>query len=491
MNPLLARLKKASKIAETSTLAENEILGNIECAPTHIPCIDIAFCGTLDGGVTSGLTTISGQSRSFKSLLSLLCAKAYLDKYDDAIMIFYDSEMGSSKEYFNSIGIDQDRVLYTPITDIEELKFDVMSQLEQIKRGDHVVIVVDSIGNLASKKEVEDALNEKSAADMTRAKQLKSLTRMITPHLNLKNIPMILVAHVYQELGMFPKTVVSGGCVEKGTKVRMADATLKNIEDICVGDMVKTLEGNHAVTATWNPKTLANGTPTCYHVTFEDGSTVVCSDIHRFHKNGEWEFVTSLNIGDQLDCESGCMKIVNIERIGEREVYDISVEGVEHYILENGVASHNTGIVYSSNQIFIITRSQEKKGTDIIGYNFNINIEKSRLVREKSRIPLTVTFDNGINRWSGLLDMALASGHVIKPSNGWYQKVNVETGEIYEKKYRANETNNEEFWKDILESQSFKDWVKSTFRIASTKMIKDTEIEAPNASIAQFTMEEE
>ena len=440
MNPLLARLKKASKIAETSTLAENEILGNIECAPTHIPCIDIAFCGALDGGVTSGLTCIAGASKCFKcvdgetriilyvdsnhkiettyaemfdlctvgdktyyvkdhkgnftpiravgkkrsdtwmvdfdngyqirasgrhafmgmdgeplftedlkpndkvktidgyltvkarhsyieeqdvydinidaphwyvndevglihhnTMIALVCAKAYLDKYDDAVMIFYDSEMGASKEYFNSLGIDQERVLYTPITDVEELKFDVMAQLEQIKRGDHVIIVIDSVGNLASKKEVEDALNEKSAADMTRAKQLKSLTRMITPHLNLKNIPLIMINHVYQEIALYPKAIVSGGCVEKGTKVRMADETLKNIEDIQVGDMVKTLDGDHSVTATWNPKTLANGTPTCYRVTFEDGSEVVCSDIHRFRKGGEWEFVTSLNVGDELD----------------------------------------------------------------------------------------------------------------------------------------------------------------------------------------------
>lgn len=235
------------------------------------------------------------------TMIALVCAKAYLDKYDDAVMIFYDSEMGASKEYFNSLGIDQDRVLYTPITDVEELKFDLMSQLEQIKRGDHVIIVIDSVGNLASKKEVEDALNEKSAADMTRAKQLKSLTRMITPHLNLKNIPLIMINHVYQEIALYPKAIVSGGCVEKGTKVRMADETLKNIEDIHVGDMVKTLDGDHSVTATWNPKTLANGTPTCYRVTFEDGSEVVCSDIHRFRKGGEWEFVTSLNVGDELD----------------------------------------------------------------------------------------------------------------------------------------------------------------------------------------------
>ena len=151
-----------------------------------------------------------------------------------------------------------------------------------------------------------------------------------------------------------------------------------------------------------------------------------------------------------------------------------------------------TGLIYSSNQIFIISRSQEKKGTDIIGYNFNINIEKSRLVREKSRIPLTVTFEGGINRWSGLLEMALASGHVIKPSNGWYQKVNTETGEILEKKYRATETNTAEFWQDIIESQSFKDWVKKTFRIANDKLIKDDlTTESNDESIAQFTVSEE
>ena len=312
MNPLMARLKKASKIAETSSLAENEILGNVECAHTGIPCIDIAFCGALDGGVTSGLTTLAGASKSFKSCLALVCMKAYLDKYDDAVAIFYDSEMGSSKEYFQSLGIDMERVLYTPITDIEELKFDLMSQLEQIKRGEHIIIVVDSVGNLASKKEVEDALAEKSAADMTRAKQLKSLTRMITPHLNLKNIPMIVVAHVYKEMSLFPKDIVSGGCVERGTQIIMADGTLKNIEDVVVGDMVKTLNGDHAVTATWNPETLANGTPTCYRVTFEDSTSVVCSDVHRFSKNGEWEFVTSLNVGDCLDRDNGVLAITKI-----------------------------------------------------------------------------------------------------------------------------------------------------------------------------------
>jgi hypothetical protein len=62
-----------------------------------------------------------------------------------------------------------------------------------------------------TKKEVEDTMNEKSVADMSRAKSLKSLFRMVTPHLTLKDIPLIVVNHTYMEIGMFPKAVVGGG----------------------------------------------------------------------------------------------------------------------------------------------------------------------------------------------------------------------------------------------------------------------------------------
>ena len=107
--------------------------------------------------------------------------------------------------------IDMNRVLHTPLTDIEQLKFDIMQQLQEINRGDKLIIILDSIGNLASKKEVEDALDQKSVADMSRAKQVKSLFRMVTPHLSLKDIPMVVVNHTYKEIGMFPKDIVGGG----------------------------------------------------------------------------------------------------------------------------------------------------------------------------------------------------------------------------------------------------------------------------------------
>ena len=135
------------------------------------------------------------------------------------------------------------------------------------------------------------------------------------------------------------------------------------------------------------------------------------------------------------------MKISKIKSVGNKQVYDISVDQAEHYVLENGVITHNTGQVYSANTIFIIGRQQEKTGKDVIGYNFIINVEKSRFVKEKSKIPIMVTFDGGINRWSGLLDVALELGHVTKPSNGYYTRPHIEN----DKKIRQKDTNTADF----------------------------------------------
>jgi RecA/RadA recombinase len=333
---LLDKIKKNSTIKDASILSKSKFFNEKDMIPTGIPMVNVALSGRLDGGLTPGLTMWAGPSKHFKSAFSLLMAKSYMEKYEDSVLLFYDSEFGTPQSYFNTFSIDGERVLHTPITDIEQLKFDIMKQLETIERGERVMIIVDSIGNLASKKEVEDALDQKSVADMSRAKQVKSLFRMVTPHLTLKDIPMVVVNHTYKEIGMFPKDIVGGG----------------------------------------------------------------------------------------------------------------------------------TGSYYSADNIFILGRQQEKDGTEITGYNFIINVEKSRYVKEKSKIPISVSFEGGIQKYSGLLDVALEGDFVIKPSNGWYSKVNKETGEISDKKYRFDATQTEEFWKDMLNNPEFKEYVRKKYEIA-------------------------
>ena len=257
------------------------------------------------------------------------------------MLLFYDSEFGSPQSYFEAFGIDTSRVLHTPIVDVEQLKFDLVSQLDNIERGDKVIIVIDSIGNLASKKELEDALNEKSVADMSRAKALKGLFRMATPYLTMKNIPLLAVNHTYQEIGLFPKSIVSGG----------------------------------------------------------------------------------------------------------------------------------TGIYYSADNIWILGRQQVKKGTEIKGYNFVINVEKSRFVKEKSKVPIGVSWEGGIEPYSGLLDVAMAGGYVVKPTMGWYARVNTETGEVVEPKVREKDTLTKEFWDPIFNETDFKTFIKSYYQIGHKPLL--------------------
>jgi len=343
---LMERLKKNSTIKDTAILTESKFFTTKDLIQTSVPALNVALSGRLDGGLTPGLTVFAGPSKHFKTAFSLLLAKSYLEKYDDAVVLFYDSEFGTPQAYFDTFNIDTSRVVHTPITDIEQLKHDVMSQMNGIERGDHVIVIVDSVGNLASKKEVEDALDGKSVADMTRAKQMKSLFRMVTPHLTIKDIPMVVVNHTYQTMEMFSKAVVSGG----------------------------------------------------------------------------------------------------------------------------------TGIYYSADNIYIIGRQQEKTGQDLTGYNFIINVEKSRFVREKSKIPVEVSFEGGISKWSGLLDMAMESGHVIKPSNGWYQRVDMSTGEAVEPKARKTDTYKKDFWLPILSDQTFIDWISKRYTISSSDGIMKEEI---------------
>lgn len=281
-------LKSGSDAVKASVLTDSEFFKNRIETHTSIPALNIALGGSLKSGLKSGLLMVSGASKSFKTCISLYMVAAYLKKYKDAICIFYDTEFGATPSYFKNFGIDTDRVLHIPIEHIEQLKFDIVNRLKEVTKKERVIVFIDSVGNIASKKEVEDAIEEKSAADMTRAKALKSLWRITTPMFTMREIPCIAINHIYMEQGMYPKAIVSGGCLIAGTGIQMSDGTIKNVEDIVVGESVKTLEGDKAVTATWNPETLLNGTPECYRVSFEDGTSVICSDKHKFLVDGVW-----------------------------------------------------------------------------------------------------------------------------------------------------------------------------------------------------------
>ena len=160
---------------------------------------------------------------------------------------------------------------------------------------------------------------------------------------------------------------------------------------------------------------------------------------------------------------------------------NIPLLAVNHTYMEigmfpNAVVGGGTGIYYSADNIWILGRQQDKSGNEIKGYHFVINVEKSRYVKEKSSIPISVSWDGGVQKWSGLLDVALEGKYVAKPSNGWYCKVSKETGELLEPKVREKQTLEESFWTPIFD-EGFGDYLKERFSIGSPSIddINDTE----------------
>lgn len=357
---LLDRLKKVSTVAETAVFSESTLLHARDMVPSEIPLLNIALAGAVDGGLSSGVNVIAGPSKHFKSLMALMIAKGYMDKYEDAVMIFVDSEFGTPQSYVKNVGIDPARILHVPVSTIEQARTELAVQLQEIKRTDHVIIVFDSVGNLASKKETEDAAAGKDAADMTRAKVLKSLFRIITPQLVIKDCPMLVINHTYQTMEMYSKTVMSGG----------------------------------------------------------------------------------------------------------------------------------TGIYYSATNIWFMGREQEKdKDTkEILGYDFSITIDKSRYVREKSKLKLVVRYDGGIDKYSGIFDLALESGHVRRINQQKYVLCDISTGEV-SKEMTRKELEIPKAMKSICDRADFREFVKKKFQLEAPKSFDDMMAEADAEESPEILME--
>ena len=222
--------------------------------------------------------------------------------------------------------------------------------MANINRNDHVMVLVDSIGNLPSRKEVQDAIEkDASPADFTRAKVNKSFFRIVTPKLNLKNIPMVVINHTYKTMEMFSKDVVGGG----------------------------------------------------------------------------------------------------------------------------------TGSYYGADNIWILGRQQDK-GADkkIAGYEFVINVEKSRFVKEKSKILINVSHTVGINKWSGLLEVAVEGGFVVKTKPGKYAVADPETGEILgDEMKEADIDTNSDIWKIMLSNEKFTSYIRNKFQLSTSNILQNDEDE--------------
>lgn len=187
---------------------------------TGVYLLDAALSGKLlNGGVANNrITAFAGESGSGKSFLAYSCARnAQKEGYS---IIYIDTEEAIDLEDFPKFGVDNslDKLRLISSNKVEDVNI-LLTQLvdelkeEKLNGGEipKLMIILDSLGQMASNKEKADLLKGDIKTDMTKAKALGSMFRSINTDLGYLEIPMIVCNHTYKTLDLFSQEKLKGG----------------------------------------------------------------------------------------------------------------------------------------------------------------------------------------------------------------------------------------------------------------------------------------
>jgi len=210
--------KEMSKISEYGNTLDKSTISEIDhYIPTGNYHLNACLTGSLFGGYPNNrAVALAGPSGTGKTYLILNAIKqAQKQGYS---IIFYDSENAVDKKLVEKFGIDPKTFRYEPCNTVQEFRSSVTAitdvLIEQKKKGielPKIMVVLDSAGNLATQKEIDDAKTGSSKADMTRAKLLKSTFRIIMTQFGICKIPFLFTNHTYQTQDLFSRQVGGGG----------------------------------------------------------------------------------------------------------------------------------------------------------------------------------------------------------------------------------------------------------------------------------------
>ena len=212
INSELKTLNPLGSIMSDSTFSE--VTEWIDTGNFHL---NACVSGSLFGGWPNSRTcSIAGPSGTGKTFLVLNSVRKAIEMGYN--VIYFDSEAAVDKDQMEKFGIDVTKVNYQPINTVQEFRTSVTtltSKMQEVKRNGgktpKIMMILDSAGNLATQKEIDDARSGSEKADMTRSKVLKSIFRIImTPLADLK-IPFIFTNHTYQTQDFISRQVAGGG----------------------------------------------------------------------------------------------------------------------------------------------------------------------------------------------------------------------------------------------------------------------------------------
>lgn len=255
--------------------------------------LNAALSGSLFGGMPNNkITVFAGDPATGKTFFVLGVIKQWMEDNPEGGVIYFDTESAVTNQMLSERGIDLTRLVKSEPETIEQFRqtalqiLDRYEETTQKKGRQPMLMVLDSLGNLSSAKEVEDIRAEKDTRDMTKAGLIRGTFRVLRLRLAKLNVPMICTNHVYAVVG----------CLGDSAAVIMSDGSIKNITDIAVGDMVQTLNGPHPVTDLYQYEV-----DETYDIEFEDGTVVQATPNHKFMTiDGRWVRADELCVTDEI-----------------------------------------------------------------------------------------------------------------------------------------------------------------------------------------------
>jgi len=263
--------REMSKISEYGETLDKSTISEIDhFIPTGNYHLNACLTGSLFGGYPNNrAVALAGPSGTGKTYLILNAIKqAQKQGYS---IVFYDSENAVDKHLVEKFGIDPKTFRYEPCNTVQEFRSSVTAitdvLIEQKKKGiklPKIMVVLDSAGNLATQKEIDDAKTGSSKADMTRAKLLKSTFRIIMTQFGICKIPFLFTNHTYQTQDLFSRQVGGGGTgPEYAASIILFLGKAKLKEGIEQTGII--------VTAKPNKNRFAKPTPIKFHISFNKG----------------------------------------------------------------------------------------------------------------------------------------------------------------------------------------------------------------------------
>ncbi len=306
--------------------------------------LNAALSGSLYGGVPNNkITAFAGETATGKTFFVLGVISQFLETNPDGGVFYFDTESAVTNQMMESRGIDVNRVIKSEPETIQKFRHTSIQVLDNYCEQPEderrpMLMVLDSLGQLSSSKELEDTAEGKETRDMTKAQVLKATFRVLNLKLAKAQVPMIVTNHTYDVVGSYvPMKEMSGG----------------------------------------------------------------------------------------------------------------------------------SGLKYSASSIVMLSKKKERDGTDVVGNIIKAKMQKSRLSRENKEVEVLLTYDKGLDRYYGLIELGVSAGVFKKAAN---RIVLPDDKKIYAKQIYDNPS--EYFDNSVMEK--LEDHARKVFQYGSPEVEEDS-----------------